>query len=77
MKLNTFCKRAACLLLAVICALSLTLPALAAGDKNISNAAKGVVRLLIMDPVTNHGVRHRQGRRSAAVFCDEQARGQL
>ena len=33
MKLNTFCKRAACLLLAVICALSLTLPALAAGDK--------------------------------------------
>lgn len=53
MKLNTFCKRAACLLLAVICALSLTLPALAAGDKNISNAAKGVVRLLIMDPVTN------------------------
>lgn len=53
MKLNTFCKRAACLLLAVICALSLTLPALAAGDKNISNAAKGVVRVLIMDPVTN------------------------
>lgn len=53
MKLNTFCKRAACLLLAVICALSLTLPALAAGDKNISNAAKGVVRVLVMDPVTN------------------------
>ena len=53
MNLITFCKRAACLLLAVICALSLTLPALAAGDKNISNAAKGVVRLLIMDPVTN------------------------
>mgnify|MGYP004672317201 FL=1 len=53
MKLNTFCKRAACLLLAVICALSLTLPALAAGDKNISNAAKGVARVLVMDPVTN------------------------
>ena len=53
MKLNTFCKRAACLLLAAICVLSLTLPALAAGDKNISNAAKGVVRVLIMDPVTN------------------------
>ena len=53
MKLNTFCKRAACLLLAVICALSLALPALAAGDKNISNAAKGVARVLVMDPVTN------------------------
>lgn len=53
MKLNTFCKRAACLLLAVICALSLTLPALAARDKNISNAAKGVARVLVMDPVTN------------------------
>ena len=53
MKLNTFCKRAACLLLAVICALSLTLPALAAGDKNISNAAKGVARVLVMYPVTN------------------------
>lgn len=53
MKLNTFCKRAACLLLAVICAVSLTLPALAAGDKNISNAAKGVARVLVMDPVTN------------------------
>lgn len=53
MKLNTFCKRAACLLLAVICALSLTIPALAAGDKNISNAAKGVARVLVMDPVTN------------------------
>ena len=53
MKLNTFCKRAACLLLSVICALSLTLQALAAGDKNISNAAKGVARVLVMDPVTN------------------------
>ena len=53
MKLKNLCKKAACLLLAVICALSLTLPVLAAGDKNISTAAKGVVRLLIMDPLTN------------------------
>ena len=53
MKLKAICKKTACLLLVVICALTLTVPALAAGDKNISTAAKGVVRLLIMDPLTN------------------------
>ena len=53
MKLKAICKKTACLLLVVICVLTLTVPALAAGDKNISTAAKGVVRLLIMDPLTN------------------------
>ena len=53
MKLEAICKKTACLLLAVLCTLTLTIPALAAGDKNISAAAKGVVRLLIMDPITN------------------------
>lgn len=55
MKFSNVCKRMACLLMAVICVMSLAVPAFAATSESetISNAAKGVVRLLIMDPMTN------------------------
>lgn len=53
MRMRIIWKKTACFLLAVVCMLSLMVPVLAAGDKKISDAAKGVVRLLIMDPMTN------------------------
>lgn len=55
MKLSNVCKRMACLLMAAICVLSLAVPAFAATSESetISNASKGVVRLLIMEPLNN------------------------
>lgn len=55
MKFSNVCKRMACLLMAVICVMSLAVPAFATTSESetISNAAKGVVRLLIMEPLNN------------------------
>lgn len=53
MKLKNIRKKVICLLMAVTCVLCLMLPVFAASDKNIRSAAKGVVRVLVMDPITN------------------------